>query len=75
QRYFKGFSLLYFLNRAVLPGSKALFNFLKEHLSGKSIEITLKKTSASDSQELKIKAGNQKDFEFAYQKAQEFLKP
>ncbi|MDF5721359.1 MAG: sugar ABC transporter permease [Rhizonema sp. PD37] len=56
----------------IVPGSTALFNFLKEHFSGKPIEITLKKTS--DSQELKIKAGNQKDFEFASQKAQEFLK-
>ncbi len=61
------------IKAVIIPGSTALFKFLKEHLSGKSIEITLKK--ASDSQELKIKAGNQKDFEFAYQKAQEFFKP
>jgi hypothetical protein len=54
------------------PGSTALFNFLKERLSGRSIEITLKK--ASESQELRIKAGNKEDFELAYQKAQEFLK-
>lgn len=60
------------IKAVIIPGSTALFNFLKEHLSGKSIEITLKKPSG---QELKIKAGNQKDFEFAYQKAQEFFKP
>ena len=53
----------------IVPGSVNLFNFLKERLSGKPIEMTLK---APDGRELRIKAGSKEDFEFAYQKAQEF---
>lgn len=50
---------------------KALFGFLSDRLGGKPIEMTLK---ASDGRELSIKASSQAEFEFAYDKAQEFLK-
>ncbi|MBR8835303.1 MAG: sugar ABC transporter permease [Stigonema ocellatum SAG 48.90 = DSM 106950] len=60
------------IKAVVIPGSMALFNFLKERLSGNPIEITLKKTP--DSQEVKIKVRSQADFDTAYEKAQEFFK-
>ena len=60
------------IKAVVVPGSMALFNFLKERLSGTPIEIALKK--APDSQEIKIKVRSHADFELAYQKAQEFFK-
>ncbi|MEO8890860.1 MAG: sugar ABC transporter permease [Coleofasciculaceae cyanobacterium] len=50
---------------------KALFGFLSDRLSGKPIEMSLK---AADGRELNIKANSQAEFDFAYQKAQEFLK-
>ena len=49
---------------------KALFSFLSERLSGKPIEMSLK---AADGRELSIKANSQAEFDYAYQKAQEFL--
>ncbi|GAA6620076.1 sugar ABC transporter permease [Scytonema sp. NUACC26] len=55
---------------AIAPGTKALFDFLKERLSGKPIELTVK---APDGRELTIKAENEEKFNFAFQKAQEFL--
>jgi hypothetical protein len=50
---------------------KTLFGFLGERLKGKPIEIAIK---APDGRELNIKANSQAEFEFAFQKAQEFLK-
>ncbi len=50
---------------------KALFTFLGERLSGKPIEMTLK---AADGRELSIKANSKAEFDYAYEKAQEFLK-
>ncbi|KYC37043.1 sugar ABC transporter permease [Scytonema hofmannii PCC 7110] len=54
----------------IVAGSKALFDFLKERLSGKPIELTVK---APDGRELRIKAENEEKFTFAFEKAQEFL--
>ena len=50
---------------------KKLFGFLRERLNGKPIEIAIK---APDGRELNIKANSQAEFEFAFEKAQEFLK-
>jgi hypothetical protein len=50
---------------------KALFGFLSERLGGKPIEMTLK---AVDGRELSIKASSKAEFDYAYEKAQEFLK-
>lgn len=50
---------------------KALFGFLSVLLNGKPIEMALK---APDGRELNIKASSQAEFEFAFEKAQEFLK-
>lgn len=50
---------------------KALFTFLSERLAGKPIEMSLK---AADGRELNIKANSKAEFDYAYQKAQEFLK-
>jgi hypothetical protein len=50
---------------------KTLFGFLSERLNGKPIEIAIK---APDGRELNIKANSQAEFEFAFEKAQEFLK-
>lgn len=64
--------LLGLLTAEVNPANiKALFGFLGERLSGKAIEMSLK---AADGRELSIKASSQAEFDFAYQKAQEFLK-
>lgn len=64
--------LLGLLTAEVNPANiKALFGFLGERLGGKPIEMTLK---APDGRELSIKASSQAEFDFAYQKAQEFLK-
>lgn len=64
--------LLGLLTAEVNPANiKALFSFLGERLSGKAIEMSLK---AADGRELSIKASSQAEFDFAYQKAQEFLK-
>lgn len=51
---------------------KALFSFLSERMGGKPIEMTLK---AVDGRELSIKASSKAEFDYAYEKAQEFLKP
>ncbi len=50
---------------------KALFGFLGERLGGKPIEMTIK---ATDGRELSIKASSKAEFDYAYEKAQEFLK-
>lgn len=64
--------LLGLLTAEVNPANiKALFGFLGERLGGKPIEMSLK---APDGRELNIKASSQAEFDFAYQKAQEFLK-
>lgn len=64
--------LLGLLTAEVNPANiKALFRFLGDRLGGKPIEMTLK---AADGRELSIKASSQEEFDFAYHKAQEFLK-
>lgn len=64
--------LLGLLTAEVNPANiKALFSFLGERLGGKPIEMSLK---AADGRELSIKASSQAEFDYAYQKAQEFLK-
>ena len=50
---------------------KKLMVFLGDRLGGKQIEMVLK---APDGRELNLKASSQAEFEFAFQKAQEFLK-
>lgn len=63
--------LLGLLMAEVNPANiKALFGFLGERIGGKPIEMSLK---AADGRELNIKASSQAEFDFAYQKAQEFL--
>ncbi len=64
--------LLGILTAEVNPANiKALFGFLSDRLGGQPIEMSLK---APDGRELSIKASSQAEFDFAYQKAQEFLK-
>ena len=64
--------LLGLLTAEVNPANiKALFQFLGDRFSGKPIEMTIK---APDGRKLSIKASSQAEFDFAYQKAQEFLK-
>jgi hypothetical protein len=50
---------------------KKLLVFLGDRLGGKQIEMALK---TPDGRELNLKASSQAEFEFAFQKAQEFLK-
>ncbi len=50
---------------------KALFGFLSDRLGGKPIKLNLK---APDDRELSIEASSQAEFDYAYQKTQEFLK-
>ena len=50
---------------------KKLMTFLGDRLGGKQIEMVLK---TPDGRELNLKASSQAEFEFAFQKAQEFLK-
>jgi hypothetical protein len=50
---------------------KALFQFLGDRIGGKPIKLNLK---APDGRELSIEASSQAEFDYAYQKAQEFLK-
>jgi hypothetical protein len=50
---------------------KALFGFLGDRLGGQPIKLNLK---APDGRELSIEASSQAEFDYAYQKAQEFLK-
>jgi hypothetical protein len=64
--------LLGLLTAEVNPANiKALFSFLSERLGGKPIEMSLK---AADGRELSIKASSKAEFDYAYEKAQEFLK-
>jgi len=64
--------LLGLLMAEVNPANiKALFGFLGERLGGKPIEMSLK---AADGRELSIKASSKAEFDYAYEKAQEFLK-
>jgi hypothetical protein len=67
--YAKGDGFIVGTIRAVIvPGSKALFNFLKERLAGKPIKLSVKTT---DGREVTIEAGSKEDFEFAWQKMKE----
>lgn len=50
---------------------KALFGFLGDRIGAKPIKISVK---AADGRELNIEASSQAEFDYAYQKAQEFLK-
>ncbi|MBO3457450.1 sugar ABC transporter permease [Aetokthonos hydrillicola Thurmond2011] len=59
------------IKAVIIPGSMSLFKFLKERLSGKPLEMNLKRI---DGQELKIKAGSKEDIEFLSKKAEEFFK-
>lgn len=68
---FGGF-LLGMLTAEVNPANiKKLMLFLGDRLGGKQIEMVLK---TPDGRELNLKASSQAEFEFAFQKAQEFLK-
>ena len=68
---FGGF-LLGMLTAEVNPANiKKLMVFLGDRLGGKQIEMVLK---TPDGRELNLKASSQAEFEFAFQKAQEFLK-
>jgi hypothetical protein len=63
--------LLGMLTAEVNPANlKTLFKFLSDRLSGKTIELEVEK---KDGDKLKIKASSQAEFEFAMQKAKEFL--
>lgn len=67
---FGGF-LLGLLNAEVNPANlKALFNFLGDRFGNKPIKMALK---APNGKELNIEASSREEFEFAFQKAQEFL--
>jgi hypothetical protein len=50
---------------------KALFGFLGDRIGAKPIKMNIK---APDGRELNIEASSQAEFDYAYQKAQEFLK-
>ena len=68
---FGGF-LMGMLTAEVNPANiKKLMIFLSDRLGGKQIEMALK---TPDGRELNLKASSQAEFEFAFQKAQEFLK-
>ncbi|MGR8932513.1 MAG: sugar ABC transporter permease [Gammaproteobacteria bacterium] len=68
---FSGF-LLGMLTAEVNPANlKRFMAFLGERLAGKQIELQVK---TPDGRELNIKASSQAEFEFAFQKAQEFTK-
>ncbi|MBD2497231.1 sugar ABC transporter permease [Nostoc sp. FACHB-280] len=63
--------LLGFLNAEVNPKNlKALFGFLGDRFGNKPIKILVK---APDGREINIEASSREEFDFAYQKAQEFL--
>ncbi|MCC5639686.1 sugar ABC transporter permease [Nostoc sp. CHAB 5844] len=65
--------LLGFLNAEVNPANlKALFNFLGDRFGNKPIKLSLKANS-DGSKELNLEASSREEFEFAFQKAQEFL--
>ncbi len=50
---------------------KALFGFLSDRLGGQPIKLDIE---APDGRKLSIEASSQAEFDYAYQKAQEFLK-
>jgi hypothetical protein len=67
---FGGF-LLGLLNLEVNPANiKTLFKFLGDRFGNKTIKLVVKGT---DGRELNLEASSREEFEFAYQKAQEFL--
>lgn len=68
---FGGFLLGLLTAEVSAANIKALFGFLGERLGGKPIEMSLK---AADGRELNIKASSKAEFDYAYEKAQEFLK-
>jgi len=49
---------------------KGLFKFLGDRFSNKPIKLVVK---ATDGRELNLEASSREEFEFAYQKAQDFL--
>jgi hypothetical protein len=63
--------LLGLLNAELNPANlKALFSFLGDRFGNKPIKMVLK---APDGRELNLEASSREEFEFAYQKAQDFL--
>jgi hypothetical protein len=67
---FGGF-LLGILTAEVNPANiKALFKFLSDRLSGQTIKLEVEK---KDGDKLKIEASSQAEFDYAIQKAKEFL--
>lgn len=68
---FGGFLLGMLTAEVNLDNIKQIFLFLGDRLGGKQIEMVVK---ASDGRELNLKASSQAEFEFAFQKAQDFLK-
>jgi hypothetical protein len=67
---FGGF-LLGLLNLEVNPANiKTLFKFMGDRFGNKPIKLVVKGT---DGRELNLEASSREEFEFAYQKAQDFL--
>lgn len=67
---FGGF-LLSLLNLEINPANiKNLFTFLSDRFGNKPIKLVVK---GSDGRELNLEASSREEFEFAYQKAQDFL--
>lgn len=65
--------LLGLLNAEVNPANlKALFSFIGDRFGNKPIKMVLKESS-DGSRELNLEASSREEFEFAFQKAQEFL--
>jgi hypothetical protein len=63
--------LLGMLTAEVKPANiKALFGFLNDRFGGKPIKLDIE---APDGRKLSIEASSQAEFDYAYQKAQEFL--
>ncbi|MBE9126918.1 sugar ABC transporter permease [Coleofasciculus sp. LEGE 07092] len=64
--------LLGVLTAEVNPANiKAVFRFLNDRFGGKPIKLDIE---APDGRKLSIEASSQAEFDYAYQKAQEFLK-
>jgi hypothetical protein len=64
--------LLGLLNLEVNPANiKSLFKFLSDRFGNKPIKLVVKGT---DGRELNLEASSREEFDFAYQKAQDFLK-
>ncbi|BAY62332.1 hypothetical protein NIES22_24060 [Calothrix brevissima NIES-22] len=67
---FGGF-LLGLLNLEINPANiKNLFTFLSDRFGNKPIKLVVK---GSDGRELNLEASSREEFDFAYQKAQDFL--